>query len=43
MGKPIFRGLKERKHKKQKKYISKEEWMDPDRIFKCVESKPSIY
>jgi len=43
MGRPIFRGLKERKHKKQKKIISKDEWMDPDRIFKCVESKPSIY
>ncbi|ORY40862.1 radial spoke 3 [Neocallimastix californiae] len=43
IGRPILRGLKERKIKKQKKYVSREDWMDPEMIFKCVESKPSNY
>ena len=43
MGRPILRGLKEKKIKKPKKVISVEDWLNPDITFKCVERKPQKY
>jgi len=43
MGRPILRGLKERKIKKPKTNVSVDDWLNPYNTFKCVESKSSKY
>jgi len=43
MGRPILRGLKERKIKKPEIDVSVNDWLNPYNTFKCVESKPSKY
>jgi len=43
MGRPILRGLKERKIKKSKVNVSVEDWLNPDNTFKCAEYKAYKY